>query len=98
MATIPYITPNHIDSFIEALEITSASLFKRFKDYQFKSKLHKYQYILNSTIPETIINIVEFTKEHIGCEKLLWVEFDHKLSFDSYVSNMYENASRKFMQ
>ena len=51
--------------------------------------------MLVSTNEKTKINIGEFPIENSGCEKLLEVMNDNKLTFDCHVCDIPKNANRK---
>ena len=86
----PFISANNIDDLIDSLEKASSSLFKWFKDNLCKGNPDKC-HLLVSTNEKTKINIGEFSIENSGCEKLLGVKIDNKLTFDCHVSDMCKN-------
>ena len=51
--------------------------------------------MLVSTNEKTKTKIGEFSIENSGCEKLLEVMIDNKLTFDCHVCDMSKNAHRK---
>ena len=90
---IRHFTPvNNIDDLTDSLENASSSLFKWFKNNLFKGNPDKCQ-LLFSTNEKTKINIGEFSIENSGCEKLLAVKIDNKLTFDCHVSDMCKKAN-----
>ena len=90
----PYTSANNIDELIDSLEKASSNLFKWFKDNLFKGNPDKC-HLLVSTNEKTKINIGDFSIENSGCEKLLGVKIDNKLTFDYHVSDMCKKANRK---
>ena len=82
------------DDLIDSLERASSSFFKWFKDNLFKGNPDKC-HLLVSTNEKRKINIREFSIENSGCEKLLRVKIDNKLTFNCHVSDMCKKSNRK---
>ena len=68
--------------------------FKCFSDNLTKSNSDKY-YLLVSTSNKVNIRIDTSDISNTKCEKLFGVKFDHKLTFDDHISELYKNASQK---
>ena len=88
----PYVTAGNIDGVMASLENASNSLFKWFSDTNFKGntvKCHLLVYVKD----DVNIKIGEFEIASSGCEKLLGVKFDNKLTFASHASDLRENVS-----
>ena len=52
-------------------------------------------YLLINTSDKVNSKIENFHIYNIKCEKLLWVKFDHKLTFDDHISELCKKASQK---
>ena len=94
MKTHHNIVADNIDGVINSLEEASEILFKWFNDNLMKINADKY-HMLVSTNNTVKIKIGYFRITNSKSEKLLEVKFDHKLSFDDYISELCKKASRK---
>ena len=90
----PYITADDKDGVVASLENASNTLFKWFGDNLFKSNADKY-HLLVKVKHEVTMKIGDFNIANSKCEKLLGFKFDYKLTFNSHVSDLCKNASRK---
>ena len=90
----PYITADDKDGVIASLENASNTLFKWFGDYLFKSNADKY-HLLVKVKCEVTMKIGDSNIVNSKWEKLLGFTFDYKLTFNSHVSDLCKNASRK---
>ena len=91
---IPYVIADNIDGVIKSLKEASKILFKWFNDNLMRINTDKC-HLLVSTNNTVKIKIVNFDITNSKSEKLLGVKFDHKLSFDDYISELCKKASRK---
>ena len=79
---------------VTSLENTSNTLFKWFSDNLFKGNADKCLLLVN--VKDKIsMKLGDFNIANSEWEKLLCVNFDYKLTFNSNVSDLCENASRK---
>ena len=85
----PYIIADNIDGVIKSLEKASEILFRWFNDKVMRINAGKCHFLV-STNNTVKIKIRNFDITNSKSEKLLGVEFDHKLSFDDQ-----KKASRK---
>ena len=85
----PYLTADDIDGVIASLKNASNALFKWFSDNADKCNL------LVNVKDEVSMTIGDFNVVNSECEKLLGVKFDYKITYNSHVSDLCKNASRK---
>ena len=90
----PYVIADNIDGVIKSLEEASEILFKWFNDNLMRINADKC-HLLVSTNNTVKIKIGNFDITNSKSEKLLGVEFDHKLSFDDHISELCKKASIK---
>ena len=90
----PYVIADNIDAVIKSLEEASEVLCKWFNDNLMKINTDKC-HLFVSTNNTVKIKIGHFDITYSKCEKLLGVNFDHKISFDDYISELCKKASRK---
>ena len=91
---MPYATANDIDNLIASLEEPSKSLFNWFDNNLVKSNADKC-HLLVSSKEKVTIKIGSHKIANTKHEKLLGVHLDSGLSFDSHISEICKNASRK---
>ena len=91
---ISYVTADDIDGVIASLENASNTLFKWFSDNLFKGNADKCHLLVNVN-DEVSMKIGDFKIVNSECKKILGVKFDCKLTFNSHVSDLSKNASRK---
>ena len=90
----PYVIADNIDAVIKSLEEASEVLCKWFNDNLMKINTGKC-HLFVSTNNTVKIKIGHFDITYSKSEKLLGVNFDHKISFDDYISELCKKASRK---
>ena len=83
-----------IEEGIQSLEEPSKIVFKWFSDNLMKSNANRCDF-LACTSNKVNIRIDNFDMSNTKCEKLLGVQFDHKLTFDDHISELCKNASQK---
>ena len=69
-------------------------MFKWLSDNSFKGNADKCHLLVNVKY-ENSMKIGDFNIVNGKCEKLLGVEFDHKLTFNNDVSELRKNVKRK---
>ena len=77
------------ETFIKSSEI----IFRRFSDNLMKTNAHKC-HMLVSTNNNVKIKIVNFDLTNSKRDKLLRIKFDHKPSFNDYISELCKKASK----
>ena len=90
----PYVSADDMGGVNKSLEEASENLFKWFSDNLMKINTDKC-HLLVTTNNTVKIKIGNFDITNSKSEKLLGVKFDHKLSFDDHISELYKKASRK---
>ena len=75
-----------MDGVFKSLEEASTKLFKWFSDNLMKSNANKC-HLLVSTNNTVNIRVEIFDIKDSDCEKLLGVKFNHKLTFNSHISD-----------
>ena len=90
----PYSTGNRIHNIISDLEQASDILSKWFIDNYLKANPDKYHLLLSET-SETQLIVENVPIASSCCEKLLGIEIDHKLSFESHLESLCKKASQK---
>ena len=90
----PYASANNMTGVIKSLEEASTKLLKWFRDNLMKSNADKC-HLLVSTNNTVTIRAENFDIKNSDCEKLLGVKFDHKLTFNSQISDLLKKASKK---
>ena len=89
----PYIIDDTVEGVIKSLEEMSEKLFKWFDDNLMKSNVKCH--LLVSTNETVKIQVGNYNIANSKCEKLLGINFDHKLNFDKHLSELCKKASRK---
>ena len=89
-----YNSSENIDDVILSLQESSKQLFKWFSDNKMKSNSDKCHLIV-STNDTTEIQIGDFVIKSSSTEKLLGVNIDCKLNFDSHVKHLCNKANKK---
>ena len=90
----PYVIVDDIDGIIKSLEEVSEILFIGFSDNLIKIDADKC-HLLVSTNNTAKIKTGDFDTSNSKSEKLLGVQFDHKLPFDDHISESCKKTSRK---
>ena len=92
----PYVSAGNIDRVIKSLEEASETLFKWFSDNLMKINTDRC-HLLVSTNNTVKIKTRNFDITNSKSEKLIGVKFDHKLSFDDPILEIWKKVSRKIM-
>lgn len=87
-----YNTGENIDEVISSLQESSKKLFKWFADNQMKSKSDKCHLIFSTNIASEI-QLGDFSIKSSSNEKLLGINIDSKLNFDSHVNQLCSKAN-----
>ena len=82
----PCVSANNMDGVVKSLKVLT-ELLKWFSDNLMKSNTHKC-HLLVSTNNTVNIRVENFDIKNSHCEKLLGVKFDHKLTFNSRISDL----------
>ena len=93
-ANAPFVVRENTSNVIKALEDIGENLIKRFSDNQMKLNTDKCHVPLNSQGPNTI-KIGNLCIKNSSCEKMLGINFDHKLKFMNHVEEICKKASGK---
>ena len=89
----PYLTDDTIEGVIKTLEV-SKKIFKWFDDNLMKRNADQC-HLLISTNETVKIKVGNYDITNSKCEKLLGVNFDHKLNFDKHLSELFKKACKK---
>ena len=92
--TTPYGSANSIEETISILEDISEKLFQWFTSNQMKANEEKLHLLLskNSSVS---ITIKDTKVKNSACEKLLGIQIDNKLNFESHLNGLCKKASSK---
>ena len=90
----PFFMSDNLSDVILKLENASKAIFKWFNGNQMKANPGKCNFICSSNV-KTSIMIENKQIRNSSCEKLLGVFFNSKLTFQSYLDNIYKKASQK---
>ena len=86
----PQVRANNMDGVIKSLEEASTKLFKWICD-NLMSINADYCHLLVSRNKTVNIRVGNFDIKNSHCEKFLGVKFDHELTFNSYISDLYKS-------
>ena len=89
-----YYSGNETDDVIDSLQLSANKLFLWFADNQMKGNADKCHLIM-STKDTPKIQVGESLIETSNCEKLLGVNIDSKLTFDTHVNVLCRKANNK---
>lgn len=83
-----------MDGDAQFLQETSTKLLKWSSDNLMKSNAGNC-HLSVSTKNTVNIRVENFDTKNSRCKKLWGVKFDHKLTFNNHISDLYEKASKK---
>ena len=92
----PYSANNNIVDILSNLKLQSNILNKWFKDVYMKASPGKYHLLLSATEETNKLNIEDVCINSSKCEKLLGVNNDRNLTFETHVDSLCKKASQKF--
>ena len=90
----PYVIADDINGVITSLEQTSKALFEWFENNLLKSNAEKC-HLLVSYSAAVNLRVSEYHIKNSECEKLLFVKFDNKLTFEKHITDICRKDSRK---
>ena len=91
----PYSANNNIADVLSNLKLQSNILNKWFKDNYMKANPGKYHLLLSATEETNTLNIEVVCIKNSKCEKLLGVNIDNNLTFETHVESLCKKASQK---
>ena len=91
----PYSANNNIADVLSNLKLQSNILNNWSKDNYMKANPGKYHLLLNATEETNTLNIEEACIKSSKCEKLLGVNIDNHLTFETHVESLCRKASQK---
>ena len=91
----PYSANNNIMDILSNLKLQSNILNKWFKDNYMKANPEKYHLLLSATEERNTLNIEDVCINSSKCEKLLGVNIDSNLTFETHVESLCKKASQK---
>ena len=91
----PFSCNKDTTSVIEQLEYDTKVLLEWFKTNGLKTNPDKFHLILNETDEKYFIEIENFKIFNSTCKKVLGINIDNKLSFDTHVTGLCRKASQK---
>ena len=80
---------------LSKLKLQSNILNKWFKDNYMKANPGKHHLLLNATEETNTLNIEDVCINSSNCEKLLGVNIDSNLTFETHVESLCKKASQK---
>ena len=86
---------NNIADVLSNLKLQSNILNNWFKDNYMKANTGKYHLLLSATEETNTLNIEEVCIKSSKCEKLLGVNIDNNLTFETHVESFCKKASQK---
>ena len=72
-----------MDAVVKSIQKALTKLFKRFSDNLMKGNANKCHSLVSKNI-----RVGNFDMKNSDCEKLLGIKFDHKLTFNSHISDL----------
>ena len=90
----PFVVRENTTNVIKALEDIGENLTKWFSDNQMKPNTDKCHALLNSQGTNTIKTVNLWINDS-SCEKLLVINFDHKVKFANHIDKICKKASPK---
>ena len=90
-----YSANNNIADILSNLKLRSNILNKWFKDSYMKPNPGKYHLLLSATEETNTLNIEDVFINSSKCEKLLGVNIDSNLTFETHVESLCKKASQK---
>ena len=91
----PYSANNNIADVLSNLKLQSNILNNWFKDNYMKANPGKYHLLLSATEETNTLNIEEVCIKSSKCEKLLGVNIDNHLTFETHIESLCKKASQK---
>ena len=91
----PYSGNNNIVDILSNLKIQSNILNKSFKDNYMKANPEKHHLLLSATKESNTVNIEDICINSSKCGKLLGVNIDSNLTFETHVQSLCKKASQK---
>ena len=91
----PYSANNNIADVLSNLKLQSNILNNWFKDNYMKANRGKYHLLLSATEEKNTLNIEEVCIKSSKCEKLVGVNIDNNLTFETHVESLCKKASQK---
>ena len=91
----PYSANNNIADVLSNLKLQSNILNNWFKDNYMKANPGKYHLLLSATEETNTLNIEEVCIKSSKCEKLLRVNIDNHLTFETHVESLCKKASQR---
>ena len=91
----PFCCSESIDCVIERLQIDSKLILSWFETNKLKANPDKFHLLLSDRSSDRSITIGQYNIQNSGCEKLLGVKIDSKLSFKEHVKTLCDTASNK---
>ena len=91
----PYLANNNIVDVLNNLKLQANILDKWFKDNYMKANLGKYHLLLSATEETNTLNIEDICINSSKCEKLLGINIDSNLTFETHVESLCKKASQK---
>ena len=91
----PYSANNNTVDILSNLKLQSNILNKWFKDHYMKASPGKYHLLFSATEETNTLNIEDVCINTSKCEKLLGVNIDSNLNFETHVQSLRKKASQK---
>ena len=91
----PYSANNNIMDVLNNLKLQANILDKWFKDNYMKANPGKYHLLLSATEETNTLNIEDICINTSKCEKLLGINIDSNLTFETHVESLRKKASQK---
>ena len=91
----PYSANNNIVDVLNNLKLQANILDKWFKDNYMKANPGKYHLLLSATEETNTLNIEDICINGSKCEKLLGINIDSNLTFETHVESLCKKASQK---
>ena len=91
----PYSANNNIVDILSNLKLQLNILNKWFKDNYMKANMGKYHLLLSATEETNTLDIEDVCINSSKCEKLLGVNIDSNLTFETHVQSLCKKASHK---
>ena len=91
----PYSANNNIVDVLNNLKLQANILDKWFKDNYMKANPGKYHLLLSATEETNTLNIEDICINSSKCEKLLGINIDSNLTFETHVELLCKKASQK---
>ena len=91
----PYSANNNMMDTLSNLKLQSNTLNKWFKDNYMHANPRKYHLLLSATEEANTLNIEDVCINSSKCEKLLGVNIDSNLTFETHAESLFKKASQK---